>query len=109
MGSGSSRGVQRIHLGCPRRLPHHLRLESDGQGVSAVEDGAPRGEQVGEVCQHLAPITIAMSIVALVCIPVVSNSAWGCAKRAGGIFGKIACWTGGIVATLGCTLLSKVK
>ncbi len=78
-------------------------------GFSAAPEGAPGGEQVGEACQHLAPVTIAMAIVALICIPVVSYSAWGCAKRAGGIFGKIACWTGGIVATLGCTLLSKVK
>ena len=70
--------------------------------------GPSEGEQVGEANQRLEPIVVAMSIVALVCIPLVTYSAWGCAQRAGGIFGKIACWTGGIVATLGCSLLSKV-
>lgn len=90
-----------------RDVPCSEIMDEQCGGFSAPEEGAPGGEQVGEACQHVEPIIVAMSIVALVCIPIVTYSAWGCAKHAGSIFGKIACWTGGIVATLGCSLLSK--
>jgi hypothetical protein len=90
-----------------RDVPCSEIMNEKCSGSSTPEEGTPGGEHVGEACQHVEPIIVAMSIVALVCIPIVTYSAWGCAKHAGGIFGKIACWTGGIVATLGCSLLSK--